>query len=152
MDTGKLERVMKKMAAEKARDRRQLDRDFNQRDRGLGYLIYCARRYKRFSQGALARRINRSHSSLSRWESNTRVPSFTDMQFIAEECDLELMIGLRTQDTGEIVVLAVCFDDWPLNEMLLLEDKFRNDFIPPLPWRKQLEENKDVYMRAVTDL
>ena len=47
---------------------RKARRERFQRDMGIGYLLYVARRHRRFSQDELARRMRTSRTVITRWE------------------------------------------------------------------------------------
>jgi transcriptional regulator with XRE-family HTH domain len=87
---------------ERARDERRKLHAMRQQDMGLGYLVYCARRWGRLSQTDLARDMGTTRQNVSRWERGDRAPSLWKLQWIAEQADLDLVIGMRSRRTGPL--------------------------------------------------
>ncbi|MEA2508128.1 MAG: Helix-turn-helix domain [Actinomycetota bacterium] len=127
---------------EKSRERKAR-RERYQREMGVGYLIYVARRYRRLSQAELARRIRTARSVIPRWESGGRLPSLLTLERIAAETDLELLIGLRDPEdrNGDLLALGIAFEEGNLTELLMLIDK-NNDQLRVTPWRKRMVEEE----------
>jgi transcriptional regulator with XRE-family HTH domain len=135
----KLITYLDELERRQARKERKDERTCHQRDIGLGYLIWAARRFRGINKVDLARKIGASPAAMSRWEAGTRVPSYLTLQTIGDECGLDLVIGLRSRKDGEFVVLGECFDEGPMMELRLLADRYENVYLPPAKWRAEVE-------------
>jgi transcriptional regulator with XRE-family HTH domain len=118
---------------------RKARRDLYQREMGLGYLIYTARRYRRLSQGRLAKEMSTSRNVISRWESGERLPSLLTLEKVAGGTDLEVVIGLRDPEDrdGDLLSLGIVFGEANCTELLMLIDK-NDDELRVTPWRLRL--------------
>ncbi|MEA2451471.1 MAG: hypothetical protein QOG04_181 [Actinomycetota bacterium] len=137
-------RFLNRIEKERKQKMWRLSQEQHRADLGLGYLVYCARRFSRLSQGRLATKINATQPSVSNWELGKRLPSLTALELVADAAGLELVIGLR--DPGapdldkEFVVLGVCRDEGRVTELELFYDRYSNDYIPARPWRAEVEK------------
>ena len=120
---------------------RKARRERFQRDMGMGYLFYVARRYRRLSQDRLARRMGTSRQVVTRWESGARLPSLTTLEKLAGATDLELLIGFRGAEdpNGDLLALGIVFDEGCMTELLMLIDH-NTDQLRPAPWRLKMVE------------
>jgi transcriptional regulator with XRE-family HTH domain len=136
-----LMRVAEQNRREEAATERKMRREQNQRDRGVGYLIWIARKHARMGQSQLARCMGTSRSAISRWENGRHLPNLFTLERIAQETNLELVIGLREPEAGpdEFVALAVLEDEGPMTEVRMLRD-FRGGTgpVPPTAWREKI--------------
>jgi transcriptional regulator with XRE-family HTH domain len=125
---------------------RKASRDLYQREMGLGYLIYTARRFRRLSQSALAREMSTSRTVVSRWESGERLPSLLTLEKLAGATDLEVVIGLRDPEDrdGDLLSLGIVFDEGNCTELLMLIDK-NDDQLRVTPWRLRLVKENPRY-------
>lgn len=122
---------------------RKARRDLYQREMGLGYLIYTARRYRRLSQTRLAGEMKTSRNVISRWESGERLPSLLTLEKVAGATDLEVVIGLRDPEDrdGDLLSLGIAFGEANCTELLMLIDK-NDDELRITPWRlRMVREN-----------
>jgi transcriptional regulator with XRE-family HTH domain len=113
--------------------------DLYQREMGLGYLIYTARRYRRLSQTRLGSEMRTSRNVISRWESGERLPSLLTLEKVAGATDLEVVIGLRDPEDrdGDLLSLGIVFGEANCTELLMLIDK-NVDELRVTPWRLRL--------------
>jgi transcriptional regulator with XRE-family HTH domain len=135
MDEKKLELAREKAQRRRMQEARRQQREVYQKDMGLGYLLWVARRHARLAQADLARRIGSSPSAISRWERGTRRPSLSTIQMVAEVTGLDLIIGLRSKREGTTLVQGRLFDEGPLTELHLEEDVYITDALTPAHWR-----------------
>jgi transcriptional regulator with XRE-family HTH domain len=137
----RFESVRERLERQEKRRDRKARRERFQRDMGLGYLIYVARRYRRLSQAELARRMPTARSAVPRWESGGALPSLLTLEKMAAATDLELVIGLRDPDdrNGDLLALGIVFDEGAMTELLMLIDK-NHDQLRVTPWRKRMAE------------
>jgi transcriptional regulator with XRE-family HTH domain len=137
----RLARMAEKKRREEIETERRMRREQNQRDRGVGYLIWIARQHCRLGQRTLAQRLGTSRSAISRWENGHQLPNFGTLERIAQETGLEVVIGLREPDAAddEFVALAVLEDEGPMTEVRMLHD-FRGGTgpVPPAAWRERI--------------
>jgi transcriptional regulator with XRE-family HTH domain len=133
--------VRERMVRQERRREQKARRERFQRDMGIGYLIYVARRYRRMSQGELARKMGTARSVITRWESAGRLPSLLTLERIAGVTDLEVVIGLRDPEdsNGALLALGAIFDEGAMTELLILIDK-NHDQLRVTPWRKRMAE------------
>lgn len=134
MDVHQLEYARQKARRRKLIEEHRQQREVYQKDMGLGYLIWVARRHARLSQTALAKRIGSSPSAISRWERGSRRPSLTTLQRVAEVTALDLVIGLRSS-RGTTLAQGTLFDEGSLTELLLEEDVYVSEPLTPAQWR-----------------
>ena len=139
---------------ETARIRREAKLDQQQRrvDMGLGYIIYCCRRFARRSQSDLAARISSSQSTVSKWERGERLPSLSALGLAADAMDLELILGLRDPHAfvaeEEFVLLATYRGEGRVPDLDLFHDRYQNDYIAPRPWRAEIEAQAERHRQA----
>jgi len=113
---------------------------------GLGYLIYCARRWARKSQTDLARAMGTSRQNISRWERGDRAPSLWKLQWVADMAELDLVIGLRSRKVsrktgekeGEYIALGTYWHQPPLDYIELELDRYKDDPLRARLWRVRL--------------
>jgi transcriptional regulator with XRE-family HTH domain len=134
----KVARSLARWEREKQAQERRDEREQRQRDMGIGYLVWAARRPNRISQRELARRIGVSASALCRWECGTRVPSLRNLQLIAQQNRFELMVGLWDPRAKEVKVLGIVDNELPAAELDLIEDGFSTQIPRPTPWRERM--------------
>lgn len=76
-----------------------------------------------------------------RWENGHQLPNFFTLERIAQETDLEVVIGLREPEAtaDEFVALAVLEDEGRMTEVRMLHD-FRSGTapVPPAAWREKI--------------
>jgi transcriptional regulator with XRE-family HTH domain len=137
----RFESVRERMERQERRRERKARRERFQRDMGIGYLIYVARRYRRMSQGELARKMGTARSVITRWESAGRLPSLLTLEKVAGATELEVLIGLRDPEdkNGDLMAMGIVFDEGWMTELLMLIDK-NNDQLRVTPWRKRMAE------------
>lgn len=137
--------VLARMQREERRNERKATRDRFQRDMGIGYLLYVARRYRRMPQWELARRMRTSRTVVTRWEKGGRLPTLMTLEKLAAATDLELLIGLRDPEDpeGDLLALGIVFDEGRMTELLMLIDQ-NIDQLPVTPWRaRMVKENPE---------
>lgn len=122
------------------REAARVERETRQRDMGVGYLIWAARREASLSQSALARRLGTSRQAIGRWERGEQLPTVHTLERVAAETGLELVIGLRRPDsaTGEFVALGETLDEGRMTELYLFVDAHYRVYLPPTKWREKL--------------
>jgi transcriptional regulator with XRE-family HTH domain len=137
--TARIEALNERHRERELKWERRMEREQNQRDRGVGYLIWVARTHARMSQGQLARRLQTSRSAVSRWENGHNLPNFFTLERIAQETELELVIGLRDPEAADddFVALGVLEDEGRMTEMRMLRN-FESSHIPPTRWREKI--------------
>lgn len=135
--------LMERMETARIRRETKLDQRQRRIDLGLGYIIYCCRRFAYRSQSDLASLISSSQSTVSKWERNERLPSLSALGLSARAMGLELIIGLRDPGAStseeEFVLLAAYQGEGRMAELDLFYDRYQNDYIPPRPWRAEIE-------------
>ena len=116
--------VHARMVRDEQREKRKARRERFQRDMGIGYLFYVARRHRRLTQRQLASRMRTSRTVVSRWEAGGRLPTLMSMEKLAAATDLELLIGLRDPEDpyGDLLALGIVWDEGPMTELLMLID------------------------------
>jgi transcriptional regulator with XRE-family HTH domain len=135
-NSSKLKLYLEKRRYEDDRKQKLMAREERQRDMGLGYLVWVARRYKRWTQRAVAQEAALSPSMISRFERGNRRPTLDSLQRVATACELEVVIGLRSDIDG-IIALGTMFEEGPMTELIMYTDPFINEHLPEAPWREK---------------
>ncbi len=132
------ERLERHALAEEGRN----EREQAQEDRGIGFLVWVARREARMLQADLARRLRTSRAAVSRWEAGRKYPSLLTLERVAQACGLELLLGLRHPDApdDEFVALGAVQDEWPVSYLRMLHDYRGGSYsILPTSWRQRVD-------------
>jgi len=78
-----------------------------------GNVIYMARRRGRMTQRELASRLGCRQATIARWERGDRLPSYEDVQAVADACGLQLDAHLLPEDRSWWPQIAVQLERAP---------------------------------------
>jgi transcriptional regulator with XRE-family HTH domain len=134
----RLREVIARSKAIAAQDERLAEREQRQRDMGIGYLVYAARKQARKWQADFARLVGVTPSTLCRWEHGERIPTLKSLQRVGQEAGWELMVGYWDPESKDTKVLGIVDNDLPIGELELLVDPYFTDPLTIAPWRRRM--------------